>query len=476
MLFRPTWRILSILLALASSGSAQSSTTSSTQVEAISFAEAQRVIQFRSDLPKSFPREAIGSPASWMEYIRTRNAEIKARLRQGDLDSLANLLLFGTSYTKQPLITLPLLEEITTAKAPEEASSWNVYRTRIHDLTLGLASPGQNERLLYMRKLLEEQGLHFRTAADLDEVQKFLATNLVRMLRDDHDFAAALQEARKLDAEEEFKARSHVFERRGISLDTSLLPNLAIEDALKQLKDRKLLQPRGVVHVALVGPGLDVINKDAGFDFYPLQTIQPFALMDSLFRLGLANPEQLTVTTLDISPNVNAHIGLARERAQKGSDYSLQIPLRTDINWTPAAASYWQSFGAQIGQPVPAIKTPDSAGEIKIRAVRIPARQVLRVKPLEVNVVLQHITVPKEAAFDLVVGTNVFVYYNELEQALAEINIAHMLKTNGILLTNDALPEDPQSPLEQIAFSTTLYSDRNEDGDRIVWMRPKRRP
>jgi len=305
-------------------------------------------------------------------------------------------------------------------------------------------------------------------------VQKFLAANLVRMLRDDQRFAAALETARKADAEAEFKARSRVFEQRGISLDTTLLPNLAIEEALKQLKERGLLKSGSVERVAVIGPGLDVINKDAGFDFYPEQTIQPFAAIDSLLRLGLAKPGRLTVTTLDISGNVNAHLKVARQRALRGSSYTVQLPLRADIHWTPGTVSYWQNFGSAIGKSVSPLAPANGIGEIKVRAVRISPSQVMRVRTADLNVVLQHIALPENERFDLVIGTNIFVYYEEFEQALAEVNIAHMLKPNGILLTNDALPAGESSPLEVINFSTTVYSDRQADGDRIVWMRANR--
>ena len=109
-----------------------------------------------------------------------------------------------------------------------------------------------------------------------------------------------------------------------------------------------------------------------------------------------------------------------------------------------------------------------------MRAVRISPSQVMRVRTADLNVVLQHIALPENERFDLVIGTNIFVYYEEFEQALAEVNIAHMLKPNGILLTNDALPAGESSPLEVINFSTTVYSDRQADGDRIVWMRANR--
>jgi hypothetical protein len=441
----------------------------------ISLSKAQPVIQaYQDKLPKSLSPEALHDPTAWQHYVRQRDREVRARLQQGDLDTLANLLLFGTSYTRQPVITPALLNEISSGAPTDQSAAWNTYRQRLHDLTAGLASPGAYQRLIYMRSLLEKQGFRFQTAADLDEVQNFLAANLVRMLRDDQSFAAALETARKADAEAEFKARSQVFEQRGISLDTTLFPNFAIEQALKQLKNRGLLKVGSVERVAVAGPGLDVINKDAGFDFYPEQTIQSFALIDSLVRLGLAKSAQLTVTTLDISANVNSHLNFARQRALQGKSYAVQLPLRSDIHWTNAAVSYWQKFGSAIGKSSPPLAPPKGAGEMKLRAVHIPSSQVMRVRPVDLNVVLQHLALPANRRFDLIIGTNIFVYYGEFEQSLAEINIAQMLKPNGILLTNDALPTGKNSALEEVDFSTTIYSDRKADGDRIVWMRGKK--
>lgn len=441
----------------------------------ISLPQAQPVISaYQQKLPKSLPAQALHDPKSWHEYVLARDREVRARLEQGDLDTLANLLLFGTSYTKQPVITPALLNEISSGATQEQSAAWNIYRQRLHDLTVGLASPGTNPRLIYMRRLVEKQGLHFVTAAELDDAQKFLATNLVRMLRDNQRFAAALETARKADADAEFQSRSRVFEQRGISLDTTLLPNFAIEDALRHIKERGLFNSGTVKRVAIVGPGLDVINKDAGFDFYPEQTIQPFAAIDSLLRLGLAKSGQLQVATLDISDNVNTHLKIARQRALQGAGYTIQLPLRGDINWTPGAIAYWQNFGSTIGKSVAPLAAPNAAGQVKVRAVRIIPSHVAHVRPADLNVVLQHLPLPEDQRFDLVIGTNIFVYYDQFEQALAEANIARMLKPNGVLLTNDALPSDESSPLEVIDFSTTIYSDRRADGDRIVWMRVKR--
>ena len=40
----------------------------------------------------------------WSAWSQREDKAIRARLQQGDLDSMVNLLLYGTSFTKQPRI------------------------------------------------------------------------------------------------------------------------------------------------------------------------------------------------------------------------------------------------------------------------------------------------------------------------------------------------------------------------------------
>src|SRR5258707_1071019 len=162
-------------------------------------------------------------------------------------------------------------------------------------------------------------------------------------------YARALEAARlQGDASEEFAERSRLFRTRGLSSDTSLLPNFAIEQSLKELKARSQLSPISVRRVAIIGPGLDFTDKQEGYDFYPLQTIQPFAIIDSLLRLGLAKATELQVTTFDLSDRVNGHLVEARARAQRSQPYVVQLPRDESAQWRPEAIGYWEHFGDQI--------------------------------------------------------------------------------------------------------------------------------
>ena len=65
-------------------------------------------------------------------------------------------------------------------------------------------------------------------------------------------------------------------------------------------------------------------------------------------------------------------------------------------------------------------------------------------------------------AFDLVVATNVFVYYDPARQAHAVANIARMLRAGGMLLSNTDVP--PTTAMHSsVGHLAVPYSDRQID-------------
>src|SRR5437868_6160622 len=81
---------------------------------------------FRPKLPADLKN---ANEPSWNEWASQEDQAIRARLDQGDLDSMVNLLLFGTSFTKQPRIQVEQLLE---------ASKSGILRARLDDLLQGL--------------------------------------------------------------------------------------------------------------------------------------------------------------------------------------------------------------------------------------------------------------------------------------------------------------------------------------------------
>jgi SAM-dependent methyltransferase len=135
--------------------------------------------------------------------------------------------------------------------------------------------------------------------------------------------------------------------------------------------------------------------------------------------------------------------------------------------WTAEARQFWKDFGDGIGTPAAAVAAPATLG-VETRAVRVAPQVVLRIRPVDLNIVTQR---ADGDPFDVIIATNVLVYYGVFEQALALANIESMLKPGGVLLTNTALPELPASKMRSAGYSTTAYSDRAGDGDHVVWYR-----
>jgi hypothetical protein len=131
-----------------------------------------------------------------------------------------------------------------------------------------------------------------------------------------------------------------------------------------------------VQRVAIVGPGLDFADKDVGFDFYPQQTLQPFAVLDALKRLGLASsPDDPDVVLLDISPRIVDHVKQARARAAQNIGYTLNLALPKSTPWLPEVRRYWQTFGDRIGAPVQAPSSKAITDAAELRTVRARPRR-----------------------------------------------------------------------------------------------------
>src|SRR5262249_36521068 len=157
----------------------------------------------------------------------------------------------------------------------------------------------------------------------------------------------------------------------------------------------------------------------------PVQTLQPFTSIDSLLRLGLAGSlSELQVMTLDISPRVNNHIQAIRNRARSGVPYVLRLPTDPGTEWTADLMAYWKRIGDRIGLETLLPKPTDMNKGLGLRAIEVHPEVQARVTPVDFNVVTEKWT---GQPFDLVIATNVLVYYDKLDQALAFARIEAML-------------------------------------------------
>jgi hypothetical protein len=428
-----------ILLIVAAFASFASSVTAQTpNPQFMSLESARPVLQKMGSGDGAHPSAGVSSE-DWIAWLKKSDAQIRQRLDTGEEDSLTNLLRFGVTYTKEYRIDdeyLVLYGQSSLVNAFAE--------NRANDLIKALAAPNGNQGFVEMRALVEKKGFSLNSPAERKKLKAYLLANLARMQKE------------FLQAREQAKAnRDQMFQHRGISLDSNLWPDYDLDLNLQNLLKSGMLKPDSIGRVAVVGPGLDFVNKQQGVDYYPPQTVQPFAVLDSLFRLGLAKPESVVeLYTLDISPRVNVHIEMARKNAAIGRDYTVQLPWFTDGRWSDDFRAkftrYWQNLGAQIGQPATAISVPQGSPGFATRAVKVRAAVVRRIQPVDMNIVFQQLPLAPGERFDLIIGTNIFLYYGGFEQSLARVNIAAMLKPGGYLLSNDKLQDTMPSGLEQV--------------------------
>jgi chemotaxis methyl-accepting protein methylase len=101
----------------------------------------------------------------------------------------------------------------------------------------------------------------------------------------------------------------------------------------------------------------------------------------------------------------------------------------------------------------------------ELRAVRVTPSAVRRMSVLDVNIVTERLD---GEAFDLVIATNVFIYYDVLEQALALSNVEAMLKPGAFLLANFSAPDLTSLTIRAVETTETLYAYARDVNERIL--------
>src|SRR5437763_74657 len=116
----------------------------------IPFADGRASIEaHRAELPPELAGlDAAALQSAWPAWVSKRNTDIRARLAQGDEDSVVNLWLYGTSFTKRPRVTEREASRLTKGAIED------LLLARLDDFVAALAKPGTNERLQFARDLV----------------------------------------------------------------------------------------------------------------------------------------------------------------------------------------------------------------------------------------------------------------------------------------------------------------------------------
>ena len=348
-----------------------------------------------SDVPAALqqylPADNFGALVRWIDR------DTAQRERLGEEEHLAYFILQSGVFTKRPKIEPAIsarqfVENLSSAAPPPDV------RARMEDFLVALRRPTVDERLSYWKSHL---GVERRSLAVLD---------------------AAYTSAMRFLYQKEFLASDgNLYQRRGHSVDTQVEANYAVSTALAVIRE---LDPAArLERVLIVGPGLDFAPRTGLRDELPPQSYQPYLTADSLLRWKLADPGRLAIQCVDISPQVVDFIeGFARREKP-----ALKMLAG---GGDPDYQEYFREAGRRIG-----VTEEQTWG----RTILLRKELAARVRAERLNILTERYD--PSPAFDLVIATNVLVYFSPTELALALANIHSMMRPGGYFVHNELRPE-----------------------------------
>jgi SAM-dependent methyltransferase len=392
---------------------------------AMSIAAAARPVAW-ADLPPEVQArlQASGMQAAAFDAkVAALDRDAARRVREGDFDHLVFYVLQSTHFT-----TLPPIEPALSAKAllawevrPKPADTRTALappdvEARLHAFLDAVASGDRDPRLAYFRALLDgAQTREQRRVVIETEYQRAM----VFLRRKEF-------EARTPDA------AARLYQTRGFSTDTAVEAGYAVQTGLGVLK---ALDPsRRIRRVLIVGPGMDLAPRTGMLEAGPPESYQPWAVIDALVALGLANADDLVVVGADINPRVVDHL-----RASAAAPPRLHLVSGIGASGAVTFAAGYREYFESLGRAVGTVHGDGGApaGHLS-KTVAVSARAARTLRAERLNIVTERLT---GEPFDLIVATNILPYFDHVERLLALSNIAGMLAPGGVFLHNDPRPE-----------------------------------
>ena len=371
----------------------------------------------------------------WDAWLYTRDMQIRSQAERNVEDAISGFILFGTTFTSLPRLA----------------------RTKDATNVAGDLTPAAKARIDDFIKALDERDdERFRVAFEFlkrqrvveEELPAFLG-GIVRRLALDHSGDEHL----------------HAY-----ATSELLTVNFAIEEALKGLKARGAA-PSHTRRIAIISSGLDFGGTAQNYDFYQPQTITPFAILETVLRLSLAQSGEAQVVVFELSPFAVSNLRTTTVKARAGSAPVLQLPRHTADAWNPQAVAYWSHFGELIGTGATALVIPNELHELEIRAVSIKAQVAARIAAEDMNVVTQTEEPTQAPSFDLVVALNAFERYDGIEQSLALESISEMMNSGAVFLADANVPAIAPQELESLGVQHIRFSDRGTAHDIAAYRR-----
>ena len=379
--------------------------------------------------------EARGLTAeAFPAHLRRLRETHAARVRDGDFDHLVFYLLQSEHFTSLPplepaLSARDLVDSLSTAgrasylggSALDPSRVPAPVRARIAALVKALDAPADDARLRYFGELAR--------MAFPDGAQRAsgIGREYLRTMRFVYQKEFVAQpSATPADAV------ADLYRTRGLSTDTAVEAGFLVSTGLGVLKS---LEPnRQIRRVLIIGPGLDLAPRTALVEEGPPESYQPWAVMDALVAAGLSRLADLSVVGADINPRVVSHL---RRSHDFPPTLHLVSGIREDaaVSMSPEYEEYFDALGRAIAGPGGAPPAQATAHGHLGKRVRVSGAAANALSALPLDVVTERL---RGQTFDLVIATNVLLYFDDQELMLAMSNIASMLAPGGVFLHNEA--------------------------------------
>ncbi|MEO8077936.1 MAG: hypothetical protein ABI818_16535 [Acidobacteriota bacterium] len=380
--------------------------------------------------------------SSFPAYVARVRQENANRVREGDLDHLIFYLLQSTHFTALPpvepaLSARALAETLDPAERDAFLQSSQVagsriaapVRARASALEHALDSSDRDPRLVYFRELVKA------TVPNLADRNAALLREYLRVMQFIYKKEFVAQRSGPAAVAELYRAR-------GLSTDTEVEAGYLVYLGLGVV--RSLDPERRIRRVLIVGPGLDLAPRTALLEVSPPESYQPWAVMDALLALGLSRVGDLEIVGADINPRVVTHL-----RREHGAPPTLTLVSGIRESDTISFSADYRDYFTAVGRSIARVDSGATQGKAastgsmtvsgghlrKTVAVGAAAARALDAETLDI--VTERLDGP---GFDLIVATNIFPYFDDLQLILAMTNIAGMLAPGGVLLHNEPRP------------------------------------
>ena len=343
-------------------------------------------------LPEGLRKYVAPDPGVFAQYQRENADSAAERLLRGEQEHLAYYVLQARAFTKKPPIPPAAASKDFI---DHEGVASPAVRARMRDFLKELPNKSKDPRLqMWQRTLTPEQ----RTLAYLDQC---------------HAEAMRFVHAREVTRER------GLYRRRGFSLDGGVEAGYTTWTGLGVVRDVKKGErfPRALV----IGPGLDFSSRVEFREDLPVQSVQPYLVLDALLSLGLADPGGVRVDCVDINQRVVGAI----------DEFTRREPARLVLRTTSGdeeARRWWESAGRQLG--------PSIRGT-RAKSIEVKPQLLKSVRAVRMDLLTERV----DGQYDVIVATNLLLYFDNRQLGLALANLASMLRPGGVLIHNEARPE-----------------------------------